>query len=201
MRDKILDFFINRIKKKDSLTESEERICRYALYSIYSFFTKISVIVLISLIFNIFIETILLICFYSILRFISFGLHATKNLYCWISSIIVFVLFPLLIKYLNINIYLYYSLFVLFGFLLIKYTPADTPKRPLIKKEKRDRNQKLIAVISIILLFITIFINNTLINNAILFSIFLQSILINPISYKIVNVRYNNYLYYKKSTV
>ena len=87
--------------------------------------------------------------------------------------------------------------FLGFGSFLL-WAPADTPARPLIHKEIREK-QKLYACATCILYlsFILIF-QNQIVNNVIIYSLLVQVICINPLTYFVTKTPFDNYkLYYK----
>ncbi len=201
MNEKFADIVINHIKKKQELSVSDERICRYGIEGLFSFFIKTAVILVISLFFNLFTEVLIFMLIYGPLRSFGFGIHASKDIYCWITSIIIYIIIPYISAIISITYIIYYSLFIVFSTLMVIYSPADTPKRPLIRANKRKRNQKLLLIFSIIYFIASIFITNNFIDNAMLIAIGLQAVCVNPITYKIFNTQYNNYLYYKTTKV
>ena len=198
MKNKLLDFIINSIKKNYNYDETKLKEIRYGLETLLLSFFKLLIILSISF----FIHTTNYLCLlflgYGILRLTGFGLHTKNSLQCWFFSISIFTLFPLLIKILNIkNIYLYiFSLLLIIP--IIKYAPADTEKRPLINSKKRFIYKIITIIICIIYYLIMIITNNPIVKKLLLFSILLEVILILPISYKILGLKYNNYLVYKR---
>ncbi len=201
MKDKFVGVTINKLKIKNNLSESDTVICKYALEILYSFITKMAVVFIISFILGIILETLILILFYTFLRSFSSGIHASKNIYCWISTICIYIALPFAVRLLTFYNTTYYLLFLLFGILLIVFAPSDTPKKPMIRKEKRLRNQMLTSITVLLFLVISIFVDSTLIDNSILLAIILQAFCVNPIIYKIFNTKYNNYLYYEAKEV
>ncbi len=197
MNKKLATYIINNIKRKQTLSHRDEVICLYTLEGLLSAFFKTITILILAVLFNLFFEVLLLMLFYGILRSFAFGLHASKDVYCWISSILIYLISPLLISIIILPNFIFYALFFIFGTLLIIYSPADTPKRPLIRKDKRDRN-KIISLVTVLIYFIiSILTDIQIINNSILFAVVIQAICVNPIIYKIFNTTYNNYLFYK----
>ncbi len=201
MRDKFIEYFIKNIKKKNELSKKDELACRYALYAIYAFITKMGAVLIISIVLNLFIETLLLLLLYGLLRFFGAGMHAASNLYCWISTIATYIILPLLIKYTILNTTTYFIILAVASILVIMFSPADTEKKPILRKEVRIRNQMIISVIVLIFIAISIIFNNTILDNTILYSLIMQAIIVNPISYKIFGMRYNNYLHYQPKKV
>jgi accessory gene regulator B len=199
----IKNFFINKsmkiIKNHYSNYDKEklEKI-QYGLEAIYLSLTKIFVIVLLSIILNIFYETLILLLLFNLLRFTGFGLHARKSWGCWISSVPTFVGLPLICKYKPLPLYILIgiTIFSLINFLL--FAPADTVKRPLIRKKRRIIYRIITVLIGLIYLTIIIYTKNIFIKNALAYAMLIESILINPLTYKLFNMPYNNYQHYKK---
>ena len=196
MREQFANRTFNFISKYNSYTEFDEIKIKYGLEVLYTMVTKTTGILLISFLLNIFKETIVLMMFYSVLRLFSHGIHASKSLHCWIVSIICYAVFPLLIKYFVIKKSIIIFIWVLsFIFFIICY-PADTPKKPIINKKKRMFDKISTLIISFILLVIIILYSNTLINNSIFYALIMSIIAINPLTYKLFGIQYNNYKKY-----
>ncbi len=171
---------------------------RYGLEGIYMTLTKVTVILLISLIIGLFKETILFLLIFNILRANAFGLHASKSIWCWLSSSISFLLIPFICQTFKFPILFYIIASSISLIIFILYAPSDTVKRPLINKKKRIKYKFFsifLALIYIVLIFI---INDYLIKNLLTFALILESILILPITYKIFKLPYKNYLNYQK---
>jgi len=185
---------INGLGKYDE--EKQDEI-KYGLEGIYLAVSKVVVILFISAILGLFKEAILFLLLFNILRAFAFGLHASKSLYCWISSSISFLLIP----YLSVNFefpllfHIISSIVTLISFIL--YAPADTVKRPLINKKKRHIYKALSIIFACIFIILIFTINNLLIKNLLTFALILETILILPITYKIFKLPYNNYKNYK----
>jgi accessory gene regulator B len=201
VKNKIVNYNVNKLKKKNKYTESQIRIYKYGLEASYSMITKLTVVFILSYFLNTFYETLFLTIFYTLVRSFAFGIHASSNLHCWIITLLVYTLVPLIIKSMYITNIYYYLIFVVCSIIIGIYAPADTPKRPLIHEKKR-RRCKLITIIIISMLFILSFIiNNFVILYSILWSLIIEAICINPLIYKITNTQYNNYRYYKIKSV
>jgi len=177
--------------------EQLERI-QYGLEAIYLSLTKVIAIIFLSIVLSIFKETLILLLLFNILRMTAFGIHATKSWMCWITSIPTFIGIPLICRHFTFPLYvlMIISVFCLINFIL--FAPADTVKRPLIRKKKRIIYKFLTIVIGIIYTFLIIFNDNHFIQNALTFSLLIETILINPLTYKLFNMSYNNYKSFKK---
>jgi len=176
--------------------EDLEKI-QYGLESLYLSLSKIIVILLISILLGIFTETIILILLFNILRLTGFGLHASKSWICWVTSIPTFIGGPLLCKYLDIplNILVFIAITSIISYLL--FAPADTAKRPLIRKKKRLIYKILTVIIGCIYLVFIVKANDTFFRNAIALSMIIETIIICPLTYKLFKLPYNNYKNYK----
>ena len=198
MKEIVINKLINIIKKYNNIDNTKLLEIKYGLETIYLTIIKTIAFILIAYFINTLSELLYFILFYGILRLTGFGVHAHKSLHCWISSILIFVLIPILIKYIKIPQYLLYAVILLTIILFCLYAPADTPKRPLINKKKRII-YKLLTIIIGIIYFITITMNkNIIIINSMFYSLVLESFLVTPIAYKLFGVSYKNYKNYKR---
>ncbi len=198
MKEIVINKLINIIKKYNDIDNTKLLEIKYGLETIYLTIIKTIVFIVLAYFINTLTELLYFILFYGILRLTGFGVHAHKSLHCWISSILIFVLIPILIKYVSIPEYLLYAVTLLTIILFFLYAPADTPKRPLINKKKRII-YKLLTIIIGIIYFITIIMNNNITTiNSMFYSLVLESFLVTPIAYKIFGVSYKNYKNYKR---
>ena len=199
MKEKFINSSINFISKYQECDDLKLKRLKYGLEGIYSLIVKISVVILISIITKTLTETLLFILFYAGIRTFSFGWHAKSNIACWITTLLIYNV----ILYFIINIdYPIYIGYIILGISLISillWAPADTPKRPLIRKKQRLKSKILSITVLVLYAVIYVTINSNPLKNIILYSLLIQTILINPVTYKITNTRFNNYKYYKKS--
>ncbi len=198
MKQKFVNKCMSIIQSNNkNLSQKEIDKFRYGLEGFYLNTTKIIFILVLSFIFNIFKEVITLLILFNIIRFTAFGVHARRSIDCLISSTVFFIGFPLLCIYLNIPIIIKYILFIPIVLLIGIYAPADTEKRPLIRKKKRVTFKILSIIISIIYMILSISIKDNTLSNCFIFSLIIQIIVILPITYKLFGVKYNNYKNYE----
>lgn len=200
MKEKFVNSSINFISKYQECDDLKLKRLKYGLEGIYSLIVKVSVIILISIFTRTLIETLLFILFYAGIRTFSFGWHAKSNIACWITTAMIYNV--ILYGIINLN-YPNYIGYIILGISLISiilWAPADTPKRPLIRKKQRLKSKILSIIVLMLYVIIYITINSNILKNIILYALLIQTILINPITYKITNTRFNNYKYYKKQT-
>ena len=199
MRKYIIDNCMNIIKKNKNYDKTKLAEIKYGLESLYLMFSKLIIIALLAIILGLFKELIIFLPIYNIIRMPSFGLHATKSWICLLSSTIVFIGLPLIMKTIELNITIKIILGIIFTITMFIFSPADTHKRPIVNKKRRKIYKTLSTIISIIYVILSIIIKNTYVSNCFIFAIILQNILISPITYKIFKLPYNNYKTYIKT--
>ncbi len=199
MKEKFVNSSISFISKYQECDDLKLKRLKYGLEGIYSLIVKISIVLVISILTKTTIETLLFILFYAGIRTFSFGWHAKSNLACWITTILVYNIILLLIINMNFKNYIGYLILGLSLISMILWAPADTPKRPLIRKEARRKSKILSITVVIIYSIIYLFTNSKALKSIILYALLIQTVLINPLTYKITNTRFNNYKYYKKT--
>ena len=82
--------------------------------------------------------------------------------------------------------------------LLVIYAPADTKKKPIINKKRRMKLKYLTLFFSILFSITSIVIKNNFISNCLIISMLLEVILVLPLTYKLLNMPYRNYITYLK---
>lgn len=199
MKEKFLNYSINEILKKKELSEEQIEECRYNLEGFYLTISKLLIMIPLSIIFNVFFEMILFIIIFNFIREPAHGLHASKSYICLITSSITFIGIPYISKIIELNLYIRIIISVISFILIVVFAPADTEKAPIIRKEKRLKLKIKSTIIALIMITLSFIINNNMIINLLLFSIVLENILINPLTYKILHSKYNNYIDYLKN--
>ena len=198
MKEKFVNSSINFVSKYKTYNELDLIKLKYGFEGLYSLILKTTITILASIILNVFQETLLLMLFYLGLRTFSYGLHAKSNIACWITTLTIYIGIPILSKFITIPIIISYSILIISLISMILWAPADTPKKPLIRKIQRQKC-KIFAIIVAIAYIIIFTINKiNVINNMIIYASLIQIIFINPLTYKLTNTRFNNYKYYHK---
>ncbi len=196
MKNLILNRIMNSIKTKENYDDIKLAEIRYGLETIYITITKTIVIVGASYFLGTIKELLLILLFYGLLRLTGFGAHAKKSWHCWVSSLLIFLLLPYIITSIEITFIpqiIITSISVLFIF---AFAPADTEKRPLINKKKRNRFKILCTLTATAFSIYSFITTNIVIKNAILASLIIECIMISPITYKIFRLKYANYRSY-----
>lgn len=193
----IINNSISLVNKTNKYNSIELEEIKYGLESIYLAITKVVVILFISACIGLFKEAVLFLLIFNLVRATAFGLHASKSIWCWISSSISFLLIPFICKNVIFPTIFYIVASIITVIIFLLYAPADTVKRPLINKKKRKMYKILSVITALIFISLIFIIDNFLIKNMFIFALILESILILPITYKIFKLPYRNYLNYK----
>lgn len=199
MKEIFLSNTINFITKYNYYSETQIKEIKYGLEAIYLTITKVIIISIIAILLGIFKESLVFILFYNIIRLPSFGLHAKKSWICLVSSSILFLGIPYLSMILTIPIIIKSIIGIICIVFMFKNSPADTKKRPIVSKKRRNKLKFISVIITIIYSFISIVINNNFISNCILFSLIMQNLMISPTVYRIFKLPYNNYINFLKT--
>ena len=166
---------------------------RYGLEAIYLSLTKTIVILFAAFLLGIFKEAILVLLFFNGLRMTGFGIHAKESWMCWISSSIVFIGIPLLCIFVKTNLFIQYGIMLFSIICFLLYAPADTVKRPLVKKNRRIKFKIITLITSFIYILLFFNINDMFLKNVIVYTMLLESVLIHPLTYRMFKLPYKNY--------
>lgn len=194
---KIRDSIKNQYPKysEDKLDE-----IMYGVEGIYLTITKAIIIFTLAFILGIFKELLILLLAFNFIRLFAFGMHASNSIICLITSSILFLGCAYLCKVVTIPREILYILYILAGIIITVYAPADTVKRPLIKKRKRLILKTLSIAVTIIYFIISLFIKNNLLINSLIIGLLIECLLIIPITYKVFKMPYKNYKNYGLNT-
>ena len=201
MKKRFLNSIRNSIKKQYP-NYSNDKIdeIMYGVEGIYLTITKTIIIFALAFLFKIAKELLFLLIAFNFIRLFAFGMHANNSITCLIFSSLMFIGGAFICKYVTISKPVLYALY-LFSLIIISiYSPADTVKRPLIKKKKRIRFKILSIITVIVFATISLFIKDNQIINYLIIGLLIECILISPITYKIFKMPYKNYKNYGLNT-
>lgn len=180
-------------KYSNNYTDIDLEKIKYGLEGIYLTITKLIIIIILSIIFDILKQIILVLIFLNIIRYPAFGMHADKSSTCLISSIIFIFGLTFIISKFNINIYVKSAICILCFIDYLIFAPADTIKRPLTNAKKRKYRKLAASILSVTYIIMIFIIKNQLIVNTLFTSLIIEAILINPITYRLFKMPFNNY--------
>lgn len=192
MKSLFMDKSLAFLCKYNTYSKEDLEKLSYGLEGIYLTITKLIVIFTLAFLLNIFKEIILLLIIFNVIRYFGFGIHAKKSSECLISSIIFFIIIPYIClnEFVTIKILKTISIIGIISF--IPFAPADTKKRPFYNKKKKIIRKVLTIIVGITYIICAIIIQDLTISKLFLMAIIIQAIIVNPITYKIMNVPYNN---------
>lgn len=193
MQKVIINHWMNIITKYNNYDKEKLDIIEYGLTGLYLTLSKIFIILVASLLLGIIKEVIIFMFIFNIIRTTSFGIHATKSWICLLSSSLIFLGIPYICKIINLNTIFTLVIGILGTLLILKNSPADTKKRPIVNPKRRKIYKLLSTMIAIIYVVLSLFVKNNFISNSFIFALILQNILISPLTYKIFKQPYNNY--------
>jgi len=185
------------MRKNGNYSDEQIEIAIYGLEAIYLMITKMIVIFLLSYLLGILKETLLLLISYNVIRSQAFGIHASKSVYCLISSTLMFVGGALVCKYVAIPFVFVIIMALICNVCLLLYAPADTHKRPLVNEKKRKRFKYVSFSLGIIYTVLIIVFRNYSIVNYLLFGMLEAVLMILPLTYRTFHLPYNNYKTYQ----
>ena len=194
----IRDFIVNRslhlvadIYPEYNKSKMDE--IRYGLEAIYLSVTKVVVILFVTFLLGIFKEAVILLLFFNGLRSFAFGIHASKSWMCWISSSLLFVGLPYICMHLEVPLWVHYGIIATSLLCFLIYAPADTKKRPLVRKNRRMKFKILAMLVSIIYIVLFFYTDSVFLRNVISSCMLLEAVLIHPFTYKVFHLPYKNY--------
>ena len=196
MKEKFLNSSMNIIQRNGQYSEEQLEVIAYGLEGIYLTITKMVVLFGLAYILGIVKDFILLLISYNIIRSQAFGIHATKSIYCLISSTVLFIGGSLLCHYIVLPFLFCISCAIICNVCLLLYAPADTYKRPIINKKKRKRFKILSFILGIIYTVTIFLLKDSFIINYLVIGMIEAVLMILPISYKIFHLPYDNYKTY-----
>ena len=188
---------MNFIKKYNpDKSENDLEIIQYGLEGLYLTISKLVIILLLSIILGIFKEVIIFLLIYNIIRTPSFGLHATKSWICLLSSTCIFIGVPFLCNQFILSIYIKMIIGLISIVLIFKNAPADTYKRPIISKKRRQMYKLISTIVAITMIVLAIVAKNQFISNSLIFALVVQNFMISPMIYHLFKLPYANYKNY-----
>ena len=194
MKDLVLNKLMSIIIRDTNHDETKLIEIRYGLEGLFITVGKLSVFIIISIILGTFVNLLLFLLFFIPLKSTCFGFHAKKSWQCWMISSLAFIGLPLLANYLILNTItkiICISFIFIFVFL---YCPADTPNRPIVSPIYRRKLK--ITALTITLIYSCIILSFSSLAGLIILASLYQCFLINPLTYKLFDLQYNNYINY-----
>lgn len=159
MVDKISNYILDNVLYRNEKIDGDEReVMLFGVTRIVEDIPKYVIIFLIALSLDILTQLLVVLAITIVYKTFVGGAHARTNLVCLISSIIFFISPAVLAKYIDLskNIMIVASalVFVFSTYVIIRHAPADTEEVPILNK-KRRKLFKVLAFISLILVYVS----------------------------------------------
>ncbi len=180
-------------------TEEDLEIIRYGVEVLFMNITKLPIILAVGYALGLLRYTLYTLIIFGFLRRFVGGIHARKSITCLISTgfIILGAIYISLAYSLTIIVKVFICIVVVCIF--FKYAPSDTEEKPYLDRNVRQNLKIKSILIAIVYFFLSIYIKSLFFSNIFMYILLIEAILICPITYKILNRRYNNYEYYRES--
>ena len=181
----------NKIKECHNKEPNMGKCAKYNRYTYYYGFqiiiggiNKFILLIISGLLLNILPQLLLTTLSFVPLRLFSGGLHLNNYTKCLYFSLLTFIVFGLLAKYIILNQFITMLIFIFVFILILIYAPVEHPNRPL--KEKEKIRFKIIALLVLTVLYLTTSLtNNIIITNSITFGILLAGLITLPVINKL----------------
>ena len=207
MIDKFCDYITKKIKENSpEMDEEKELVINFGVRLIFGELPKILILFLIGFILGIGWYTLLAFLLLCPYRSFTGGFHLKTHLGCMICTILLYCGPVMLAKYTNITPdYVKYIVIAIIGIissiLINIYAPADTENIPILSKKDRKRKKILAYISLIILILISIFVQDKVISQMLIYGIVFQTLTITRIAYKITNNKYGYEEYLKTESI
>lgn len=199
MKKYVIHCLMGAIKKQNAYTNEQLEVIQYGLESIYILITKLLFITFLAYLLGMLYEYFVFLLIYNLIRMPSFGLHATKSWICLVTSSLVFLIMPVIAKYLILPIYIKSIMGAIALLLVYKNAPADTEKRPIVNATRRLTYKYISVFVAFILLMSSLILPNIFIGNSCFWVIIVQCFMISPTIYELFGLPHDNYLNYPKT--
>ena len=134
---------------------------------------------------------------FVLIRRYACGLHAGSGINCTIMTLLMFVAAPYVMQGVYINEITLILAFVLIGFGLYRYAPADTEARPIIGKNKRARLKKSAILTSLLVLALTLILRQEALYVLVTVGALYALIVVLPPTYTVLGRSMKNYERYE----
>lgn len=155
--DNKIDQFATYLQKRNNLDHIQFLQVRLGMQVLAKNIGKLIVMYTIAYILNIFLFTLITNLTFYLIRRHAHGAHAPSSFWCYVESIILFILLPLVIVNFHINFLIMIILTVISLGVISVYAPAATKKKPIpVRLIKRKKYYAII--VSLTLFIITLII-------------------------------------------
>ncbi|MBO3066510.1 accessory gene regulator AgrB [Staphylococcus shinii] len=150
--DTKIDNFAKSLQLRNNLDHIEYLKMRLGMQVVVNNFFKTTVIYGVSILCHLFLYTLTVHLSFLLIRVSAHGAHATSSLFCYIQSLVIFVLLPAIIGYYQVSSVLLYPLAIIGFIILATFAPTATKKQPIPERLKKSKKIKTIISTALLLL-------------------------------------------------
>ncbi|RIP33207.1 accessory regulator AgrB [Staphylococcus gallinarum] len=154
--DNKIEQFSRYLQQRNNLDHIEFLKVRLGMQAVAINFFKALVTYGVSILCHLFLYTLTIHLTYFFIRIFAHGAHAKSSLLCHVQNLLLFVLLPWLIGYMQVSAIIMYILALLGFIILVIYAPAETKKQPIPERLRKGKKIKTI-VVTLLFLAISVF--------------------------------------------
>ncbi len=180
-----------------SMDEYDKEYIYLGLYLISSLITKSCLLLVTSMMLNLTKKVFIMAILFLLIRFFSSGLHMKSSISCTMTSLGFYLGGSFFADRISLSNEICLVFLLILGSIIVKYSPADTEKRPILGVDKRKALQIRSGIVVVTIIIINILLSSNIIFKLTTVVYLFQMISVIPITYRIMNENYNNYLNYE----
>jgi len=199
LMEKLAERIVMRLNTKAKKEGLELAKMKLGLEIFFINLSKLIIVFLIANHFNLLKEALFMILVFGSIKNTAFGLHAKSSMVCTLITSMMFVAGPYVSYHINLDNYAVLVVFIIMTFCFYKYAPADTENHPILGAKLRLKLRNKTVLKSLFFMVITLIVKIQVVKAMIVLAIGFNVANILPITYKILNRRYNNYEEYERT--
>lgn len=180
-----------------SIDEYDNEYIYLGVYLISSLITKSCLLLVTSIILSLTEKVFIMVIIFLLIRFFSSGLHMKSSISCTITSLVFYLGGSFIFDRISLSNQICLVFLLILGSIIVKYSPADTEKRPILGVGKRKALQTKSGIVVVTIIIINILLGSNIVFKLTTVVYLFQMISVIPITYRIMNENYNNYLNYE----
>lgn len=183
--------------KYGSMDEYDNEYIYLGVYLISSLITKSCFLLVTSIILSLTKKVFIMAIIFLLIRFFSNGLHMKSSISCTITSLVFYIGGSFIADVISLSNEICLVFLLILGSIIVKYSPADTEKRPILGMDKRKALQIKSGIVVVTIIIINILLGSNIVFKLSTIVYLFQMVSVIPLTYRIMNENYNNYLNYE----
>ncbi|HLR18645.1 MAG TPA: accessory gene regulator AgrB [Staphylococcus sp.] len=151
--DSKIDNFAKYLQQRNNLEHIDYLKMRLGMQVFIGNLTKTIVTYGVSILCHLFLYTLTVHLSYFLIRHFAHGAHAKSSILCHVQNLLLFVLLPWLIGYMEVSSLVMNPLAIIGFMVLLKYAPVATKKQPI--PQRLIKGKKIKTIIVTLLLVVT----------------------------------------------